>query len=250
MIKRDLREGDVIALHEYKAIYFAIPKVANSSLKSVVTDLLEGKIDEQYMKPNWKPYVFRHEAGREYLKKKGILVSPKETDRLKDYRKFCFVRNPFSRLVSCFFQKLKDPDYQDSNFRNGVSASLHAYGKTFFSGMSFSEFVEAVCRIPDHAANAHFKSQYLFVTDRKGNLCVDFIGYFERLEEDFFSIAKILNFPDHIKLPHLLKSNRGDYKDCYNPALIEKVRSRYQQDLLIFNYGFDSFPTRTLNEIG
>ena len=60
--------------------------------------------------------------------------------------------------------------------------------------MTFKEFAEAVCRIPDEESNPHFRSQHIVICDDgpgKGILA-DFVGRFENLEEDFGIVAKRL----------------------------------------------------------
>ena len=58
----------IIVLHKYKAIYFAIPKVANSSLKAVCVDLLDIKLPPG----SWKPGVFNTNKFRSFVGKEDF----------------------------------------------------------------------------------------------------------------------------------------------------------------------------------
>ena len=107
----------------------------------------------------------------------------------------------------------------------------------FHPGMSFEEFALEVCRIPDNHADPHFKSQYLFLTDWKRQLVVDYVGYFENFEEDCQFAFSRIGVSD-LELPHLLKSKRRPYEDYYTPRLREMVAQRYGQDIRIFGYEF------------
>jgi len=57
--KDQMDSGDIIALHGYNALYFAIPKVANSSMKAFCAELLKTEIDQIYYDPEWGPKPFR-----------------------------------------------------------------------------------------------------------------------------------------------------------------------------------------------
>ena len=56
----------------------------------------------------------------------------------------------------------------------------HPYG-----AMTFAEFAEAVCRIPDELANTHFRSQHVIVCDDgpEKKVLADFVGHFENLKK-------------------------------------------------------------------
>ncbi len=55
--------GDIIAPREYRVLYFAIPKVANSSLKAICARLIRHRLDEnflnQFWSDTWRPRIFR-----------------------------------------------------------------------------------------------------------------------------------------------------------------------------------------------
>ena len=238
--------GDIIALHEYSCVYFAIPKVANTSFKALISDLLKSQITNQYLNEKLQAFPFRHDAGKDYLRDKTILISFKDARELKTYWKFCFVRNPWDRLVSCFIGKILSKNRNNKNFENGVfKPFIKNYGNTFYSGMSFESFVDAVSEISDHEANRHFRSQHSFITDSPSNhLAVDFIGYLERVSDDFRHVSQKCGFQPDIRLPHLGKKKRPHYTEYYTRSMIEKVGRRYDTDIKIFGYEFDRIPPR------
>src|SRR5688500_13003952 len=116
MAKRQthLMSGDIIALHDYQVIYFAIPKVANSSMKALCADLVRARLDHEvldaFWSDTWKPHIFRHPAARSYLMRIVILLSPAQLSQYKNYFRFCIVRSPWDRLVSCWKQKVGETD--------------------------------------------------------------------------------------------------------------------------------------------
>jgi predicted DNA-binding antitoxin AbrB/MazE fold protein len=228
---------DIIYFQKYNAVYFPIPKVANSSLKAVSAQLLGDVIPNHFKSDKWLPFPFRNEEARQELRRLSILIDYSTFEKLKGCYSFTFVRNPWDRVVSCYTNKIIDPKIVKSGFENGVAKPLQKFN-CFYGGMAFDEFVKCICKIPDELADIHFKSQYQFIENNKGKSVVDFIGKFESLFEDFEIVKKKTGFPSHIELPHLLKSERADYQSYYTTELIDMISKRYKKDIEIFQYSF------------
>ena len=240
MSQQQLISGDLIALHEYRSIYFAIPKVANSSMKAVCADLVRPRLNprfvERFWSDRWKPRIFREPKARAYLKRKAVLLTSEQLAEYDSYWKFCLVRNPWDRLVSCWKQKVCNTNSSRVD-ANRVAASLAGYDE-FFPGMSFERFVHAVAEIPDEHANGHFRSQYTFVTDEQGNLVVDFVGRMEAIEMDMNHVFRTIGVSGH-SVPHLLSSGKKPYAEYYNRETRELVAKRFACDISLFKYLFD-----------
>ena len=211
-----------IVLHEYQAIYFSIPKVASSTWLKVCAQLLEIEPPE----------------GRTYRLVDFPRLGEEDILTYENYFKFCFVRNPWDRLISCYLNKIqKNSNINPPEFENGIQRSFLRYG-TFSAGMSFEEFVKAVCEIPDIDADRHIKSQYTFITDRSDNKLVDFIGKLENANDNFSYVLKKLG-GDEVHIPHSKKSqNRKSYEQYYTSKLITIVEKRYAKDIEMFDYNF------------
>jgi len=78
--------------------------------------------------------------------------------------------------------------------------------------------------------------QWNWLIDGKGKLLVDYIGRFENLQADFAQVCARLN--RQAELPHLKKSEHGDYRQYYNAASIEIVRQWFKSDIEQFGYEF------------
>ncbi len=116
-----------------------------------------------------------------------------------------------------------------------MSRVLTPFG-VFEAGMSFERFAREVAQIPDEEAEPHFLSQHKFIVNREGTLIVDFLGSFETLDKDFDVVRQRIRAP--VELPHLLRSQRGHYRDYYSPDLADIIGDRYSEDIARFRYTF------------
>ena len=197
-----------ILIPELKLGFVPTPKVANRSMKIVIAS----HIGMQYRGDiHHAPWQF----------------TPLALLRDNDYFRFGFVRNPLDRLLSCYAQKIVFYARE-----MGMPSLLWRYGNTFDKDMSFAEFVNAVADIPDRIADIHFRSQHTFFYHR-GRLMVDFVGHFERLDEDWSVVREKTGLPE---LPHHNKSRHVDYREAYTPELAAIAAERYKKDIELFGY--------------
>ena len=78
-------------------------------------------------------------------------------------------------------------------------------------------------------------TQRAYLKSRGGILTPNFIGRFERLEEDFASLCDKLG--TKAELPHLNKQSY-DYREMYTDKLAEKLAERCKWDIETFGYTF------------
>ena len=149
--------------------------------------------------------------------------------------KFCFVRNPYDRLVSEYFWKRKDSD-----IRFGIDCRT----------LSFTRFIHTLKRrfrflmSQPQAEVSHYLPQYIFVCDEYGNLMVDIVAKFEEglengLHKVFTTSGKL--FPRKLKLSksNSTSSSREHYSHYYTPETRDIVYELYQKDFELFNYPKD-----------
>jgi hypothetical protein len=139
-----------------------------------------------------------------------------DKERALTYFKFMFCRNPWDRLVSIY---------------HGRQQILKTKMPTF----------EKFIRIIDPKK----RPGLLQTTWIKTNLGiqVDFIGRFERYEEDW----NRLNLG--ISLPHVNKSKHKSYEDLYSRELINIVAKKYEEDIDFFGYQFDGFCDENIDSL-
>lgn len=123
--------------------------------------------------------------------------------------KFSFVRNPWDMFVSLYFFKVHSK-----------------YRKEELEGVTFFEYIKQY----DH------KTQLSYLTVN-GKIMVDFIGRFERLQEDFYKVCDALNIP-RSDLPHIIKTTHLPYREYYNTQARKIIEEIYKEDIDYFGYEF------------
>ena len=217
-----------ILLEHFNAIYFPIPRIASTSLKT--------QFKKELGLPGPAPHATRFPApDRDKL----------EAGFYSDYFKFCFVRNPWARLVSCYQRLLNKRNINQTYWtkflfyfmpKSSNSGRHRLAALPVLNGyMSFNEFVSAVANIPDEYANKHFRSQYTFLYNARGKLLVDYIGHLETFDADFQHVARRVGLSGEIPQDRP-RPKRRSYKDYYDKDTWEIVAQRYQKDIEILGY--------------
>jgi sulfotransferase famil protein len=220
-------EVDVILLELYRAVYVETPKVACTSIKTALAEILGISLRSTGGNPHGVEWPTAERSSSHSGQLFPGLFS------------FAFVRNPWDRLVSCYRDKIRGEvdGYTYFTIRPGVANCLARF-EAFVPGMSFADFVVAVASIRDEDADGHFRSQHTFVTSKEGKIGVDFLGRFERLIEDFRFIQERIGLPRD-ELPWLQKARTAArYTDFYNNETRQITAERFRQDIEMFGYEF------------
>jgi hypothetical protein len=148
--------------------------------------------------------------------------------------KFAFVRNPWDRLVSWWSMvNALRGDYL-------AGRPLNRFQSTVLSKTScFEDFVGLDDVIVDtDGTKCVQRNQIDYICDENGKVIVDFVGRFERLQEDV-NLALADRLGKKLTLPHANSSVRKDFRSYYTPALAEKVARIFERDIAAFGYSFD-----------
>ena len=208
-------------------LFVWIPKAAGSSIYKALNEsrykcrrLLNkeknGSIESPYTAFENKGVVTFGHASIDALIDNAIM----KKDFFENAFKFCFVRNPWDRLVSLFFYRGLHEKYE----------SFRQFCMTFKD-----EGIEPI-GLYNSKLNSQFNDQINWIIGRNGKLLVDFIGRYERVEEDFEKICSILGIRK--KLPHKNVTRHLNYKEYYDPLTIEIVREKYRRDIEFLGYDF------------
>ena len=160
------------------------------------------------------------------------LISAQE---INSYFIFTFVRNPFSRLVSCFQDKFS---YSDDGKSLIATESMQSADNFPSQVSSFEDFARQVSAIPGEVANGHFRPQHVpldFFATLGGQ--ISFIGHYERLSEEFEEIRqKYKLLPLEKTNTSTRKARHKNWRDYYTPEIAKIVYEYYIQDFKQFGY--------------
>lgn len=200
----------VFLINEPKCVLIHIPKTGGTSIRNGFFDgNYEGPV-QGYVPHEWQSYFA-----------------------------FCFVRNPFDRLVSAW-----------KMFTHGMDNSNWKYPDDGDPKLSFKEFVDIVVdeSIPFDGNRETFEEKIRHHTMPQTHPyhCIehaDFVGRFETLFADFKTVCERLGLNG--ELPHWNQTiPTDDYREFYDPDTLIIARRYYADDVSKFNYDFNSAATR------
>lgn len=204
----------ISALHKF--IFVAVPKTGTHSVRQALRQHMGPKDVEQvglFVKKHFPiPELAQLQHGHLSLQQIRPYMRPEEWE---SFFKFAFVRNPFDRFVSyCAFMT------RDSG--------------------QFETDPKAVMRhILEKPPLQHilFQPQHLLVMNADGQLLSDYIGRVEEMQRSYDEICERIGIPT-AALEKVNASQRRDYRDYYDQALIDGVAKLYARDLELFGYEF------------
>ncbi len=147
--------------------------------------------------------------------------APYDNANYSDYFKFAFVRNPWARIVSCYFNKIATNFY-----------------KPFFDecyGKDFDYFVRFIDRQDLETADRHIKLYTKSMPIEE----MDFIGRLENFSEDLPYVLKIIGCKKTDYL-HKNKSDHAHYSTYYTDETREIIARKYKIDIETFGYEFET----------
>lgn len=149
-----------------------------------------------------------------------LLFKPKQ---FKYYFKFAFVRNPWDRLVSCYFNKVLTKNHR---------AFRECYGK------DFDYFVDFVSKKDLESADRHIQFQTSLIPLG----FVDFIGRMENFEADLRIVLEKIGIDPLIEIPKKNQTSRLHYSYYYTEKTKKIVEEIYKRDINYFGYSFEVAP--------
>lgn len=200
---------------ELDVIFISLAKNANTTINRMFFDKLGLPYD-----PNDYHSIHRYKSKHLNITQKEFLSMNTENLFV-----FAFTRNPFSRLISSYENKIVNEKYWNMNYN---------YFGMFYHEMPFREFAEKVCRIPDWWADIHFRSQTKDIYPKDINN-IDYIGKVENFSQDIKPIINMFNLPT----PTITNRTKGEQRDStkyYTERLIQKVEKRYKDDFTKLDY--------------
>lgn len=222
--------------HRYVTI--AVPKVACSTVKRTL-HTFEGQ--SQYRDRWWATH--EDSGGLTLLDHPTDLVVEMLTS--PEFLRFCFVRNPYSRLFSAWKSKLGCDDEQYEVTRNAIREEFDypTVDGTRVGTVSFRDSIEYLL---DPATSGHLDDHWTLQTQVLTYDTIDFevVGRFENFVDDFAAILKRLKAPpDIVALGSEVTNPTAPMAlaAVYDSALASRVHDHYAGDFEAFGYEADSW---------
>ena len=217
----------MIISHKHKFIFIHIPKCAGSTITYSLLNNLYFKLPR---KEDWKydklstdtAEVFKvtsdhgnsleldqHSTFKvinEYFVKKKLNIN--------EYFKFSFMRNPWERRVSQYKYAKKMAGITNADWANEIAS------------MSFCEFI-----------TKRNDSQLNWVSNKKNNVAVNFLGSGRNLQQEFNKVCSKLRIPKQ-ELRHKNATKHKHYTEYYNEETKQIVADNCAKDIEYFNYKF------------
>ncbi|USN97915.1 MAG: sulfotransferase family 2 domain-containing protein [Phycisphaeraceae bacterium] len=189
--------------HAHRCIFVKVPKTAGTSISRALAC-------EHLGKPH-----------RDIIQIRDTLAAdPAHAGCFETYFKFGFVRNPWDRVVSLFSRKERGREQGPE---------------------TWDEFVEWIENASDTCVHpTPHRNQLDWFLDERGEVAVDFIGRFERLDTDFATICERLGL-DVPPLPHEKRNPAGrkHFTEYYTAAQRDLIGEKFRVDVEHFGYTFE-----------
>lgn len=208
----------MIVSFRHRFIFVAIPKTATHALRTALRPHLGRHDWEQCILRERKAFPIASLAAIEH----GHLTCEQVRPFLRDdfwnaCLRFCVVRNPYDRFLSyCRFVH-RDSGRMRRDPRGVMKESLTGGG-----------IRQRVLLWPQHE----------FVTDANGDLLVNRVYRFERLQSEFEALCLQMDLPP-ATLPVVNASHRAEAAPFYDRELAGMVQAAYSKDFAMFDYSPD-----------
>ncbi len=240
------RSSWVSPTHQY--FFVGLGKIASTRIK-LSLHVLEGYPILE------RPFPWLHARDR-----KGASFVPKLADldletaatvlTSPNWFRFCFVRNPYDRLLASYKFSMMQEMNPPSAIYNGIKDKIrHQFGYEKRSGrkggtVSFRDFVEYVLHTQDRKMDYHWCPMQAGL--RPDLIAYDFVGYFEHFERDFKYVLQRLEASKTLMTDFLKPINRSSVQQIplaafYDWELAERVYEYYKSDFELYGYEKNSW---------
>ena len=228
--RQDFLNHTYISLrHGY--MYAAVGKAANSTVKHHLYELEYSgtrfktkSLHDRQSSPLLSPYQLPNEMLAEVLQSQRFV-------------RFTVVRNPYSRILSCYLDRIVPANSQP--YRQLITV----LGRQAGESVSFDEFVRAICAQRPFDQNNHWRLQVAEVCFNE--IRYDEVGKQETFAQDMARIWRriahgkpIPDFAAENKAPSITSAERR-LAEFYTADLIDLIRTAYAADFDTFGYSRD-----------
>lgn len=210
-------------------LYIETPKVACSTIKVALQKISGLELPENIMSIHYRnpPSKFV----------KNLYSYPNDIDYILNSNnifKFCFVRNPYTRLVSAYKDKIIG---SKGKFWEVYRCDIKAmFDLNDTEDISFENFVKYVASIDDHKRDIHWRSQFSLL--RPDVIKYDFIGFQESFDVSFAYVLGKIGADDlfeHIS-SRVNETSEKRININLNADIKDLIYNIYKKDFVFFKY--------------
>jgi len=162
-------------------------------------------------------------GAKPYLYHMSIQDTIKKYPFCKDYLFFCYVRNPYTRFISSYFEFT-------------VNKCHHVWSNELLNYKDFREFCLNF-NDTEIKNDIHFKP---LSEQIKCDLSINLhVCRFENFSEDFNIVANIKNIPNQITVHSRKTKYSKQINDFYDEEMKTIIQNFYKDDFVNFNYSID-----------
>jgi hypothetical protein len=211
----------------YRYFYLANPKVASTG---VLRTLQSAEVDGDTSR---MPEFVHDRAASPLLTFQSSTVSIEEILTSPHFFRFTYVRNPFSRILSAYLEKVVARQQERERL-------LPTLGFPPDSQPSFLEFLRAIHFLRDGWRDIHWATQSRLL--QANNIDYSFIGRFESFSETFPQVLNRLAIEKShyraAKSQHATNASQR-IQEYVGYAERELIITIYEADFVAFGYGLD-----------
>ncbi|MBZ7980802.1 sulfotransferase family 2 domain-containing protein, partial [Campylobacter sp. RM12642] len=195
---------------KYKCIFVHVPKVAGTSIERAIFET--------------DKWLVGHKKAIQYVKY--------NKEKFYQYFSFGFVRNPYDRICSAYHY-LKNGGAGGNDLEwSKLHLSKYNNFKEFIKDLENENIKQEILKY------YHFIPQCEFLCNEHDEIIVNFVGYYENLNNDFEKILNILNISRNMIWVN--KSEHKDFRNYYDAETYNIVKKVYEKDFYIFDYDIES----------
>lgn len=223
--------GDFHYSRKFNYIYVATRKVACSTIKHMLQTAEIGEIQSPDPVSHINEFGYSEFLMGIHDAKKWTLLHPRTTADIERFRAeakaaFCFVRNPYTRILSAFLDKIAANENRRKLF----------LGPTHSTPITLKNFLEVVADQDPDQMDGHWRPQARHLASF--GVKYSLVGSFERLEADLATVIsaispRILNFRRDV-LEH--RTSAAGFLNLIDQDSIELIQMIYRDDFEQLGY--------------
>jgi Sulfotransferase family len=222
------------ALPTHKLIYIIVPKAASTRIRTTLRRVA-ADYSRSLRPTRWLKFGTR---GLHSMTVSGFFRLATSPQTLK----FSFVRNPYTRAVSCWADKFRGKPLVGGDpliemylaRRNEIDTRLPA-GRD--RTLSFEDFVIFATAIAGRCCESHLQSQADIIS--VPGIKLDLIGKVESFFRDFAHVLDHLHADASVRREAVMplnQSSHADWHHYYTTELADRIYSAYERDFDMFGY--------------